>query len=121
MKPLLSGLLAVALCTAAQAADLSASIKTIRAVGSEGQGNAAAAKAWQSLSKAEATALPQILKAMDGANPLAANWLRAAVDTIASRAKDMPQKELLDFLNNQKHNPRARRLAGPAPWRLRHS
>ena len=111
MKPLLSGLLAVALYTAAQAADLSASIKTIRAVGSEGQGNAAAAKAWQSLSKAEATALPQILKAMDGANPLAANWLRAAVDTIASRAKDMPQKELLDFLNNQKHNPRARRLA----------
>jgi len=111
MKSLLSGLLVVALCTAAQAADLSAPIKTIRAVGSEGQGNAAAAKAWQSLSKAEATALPQILTAMDGANPLAANWLRAAVDTIASRAKDMPQKELLDFLNNQKHNPRARRLA----------
>ena len=48
--------------------------------------NAAAAKAWQSLAKAGAGALPEILSAMDGANPLAANWLRAAVDTIASRA-----------------------------------
>ena len=111
MKPLLSGLLAVALCTAAQAADLSASIKTIRAVGPEGQGNAAAAKAWQTLSKAEASALPQILTAMDGANPLAANWLRAAVDTIAAREKKLPIDALQKFLADQSHTPRARRLA----------
>jgi len=110
MKPLLSGLLAVALCTAAQAADLSASIKTIRAVGPEGQGNAAAAKAWQSLAKAEASALPQILTAMDGANPLAANWLRAAVDTIAAREKKLPIDALQKFLADTSHNPRARRL-----------
>ena len=111
MKPLLSGLLAVALCTAAQAADLTTSIKTIRAVGSEGQGNAAAAKAWQTLSKAEASALPQILTAMDGANPLAANWLRAAVDTIAAREKKLPINALQKFLADQSHTPRARRLA----------
>ena len=111
MKPLLSGLLAVALCTAAQAADLSAIIKTIRAVGPEGQGNAAAAKAWQSLSKAEASALPQILIAMDGANPLAANWLRAAVDTIAAREKKLPIDALQKFLADKSHTPRARRLA----------
>lgn len=110
MKPLLSGLLAVAFCTAAQAADLSASIKTIRAVGPEGQGNAAAAKAWQSLAKAEASALPQILTAMDGANPLAANWLRAAVDTIAAREKKLPIDALQKFLADTSHNPRARRL-----------
>jgi len=111
MKPLLSGLLAVALCTAAQAADLTTSIKTIRAVGPEGQGNAAAAKAWQTLSKAEASALPQILTAMDGANPLAANWLRAAVDTIAAREKKLPIDALQKFLADQSHTPRARRLA----------
>ena len=111
MKPLLSGLLAVALCTAAQAADLTASIKTIRAVGPEGQGNAAAAKAWQTLSKAKASALPQILTAMDGANPLAANWLRAAVDTIAAREKKLPIDALQEFLADQSHIPRARRLA----------
>ena len=111
MKPLLSGLLAVVLYTAAQAADLTTSIKTIRAVGPEGQGNAAAAKAWQTLSKAEASALPQILTAMDGANPLAANWLRAAVDTIAAREKKLPIDALQKFLADQSHTPRARRLA----------
>jgi len=111
MKFLRLGLLTIAICFNGNAADISDALKTIRAVGPEGQGNAAAAKAWQSLVKAEANALPKILAGMDGANPLAANWLRAAVDTISSRAKDLPQKELMEFLGNQKHDPRARRLA----------
>ena len=49
---------------------ISSSIKTIRAVGSEGQGNAAAAKAWKQLIKADAATLPRILAAMDGAGPM---------------------------------------------------
>ncbi len=111
MNPCTACLAALALCIHASAADISDSIKTIRAVGPEGQGNAAAAQAWQSLSKAETVALPEILAAMNGANPLAANWLRAAVDTIASDAKELPQQKLMHFLANQKHDPRARRLA----------
>jgi len=87
------------------------SLKTICAVGAEGKGNAAAAKAWQSLSKASADELPVILAAMDGANPLAANWLRAAVDTIAAREKKLPVAALQKFLADKSHNPRARRLA----------
>ena len=96
-------------CWAAPA--ISSSIKTIRAVGNEGQGNAAAAKAWKQLIKADAAALPKILGAMDGANPLAANWLRSAVDTIVSRGKKLPVGELKKFLKDKSHNPRARRLA----------
>ena len=42
--------------------------------------------------------LPQILTALDGAGPLAANWLRAAVDTIAERqlesSGELPAVEL---------------------------
>ena len=115
MKPLFAGLLTLSfafLCShKLSAVPIANAIKTIRAVGKEGQGNTEAAKAWQSLAKADAAALPKILEAMDGANPLAANWLRAAVDTIVSRAKDLPQMELMKFIANQKHDPRARRLA----------
>ena len=70
MKTLPTGLLALAFCFVGGhillAAPVSNSIQTIRAVGKEGQGNAAAAKAWQRLTKAEASALPKILAAMDG-------------------------------------------------------
>jgi hypothetical protein len=111
MNPFTTGALALTICFSATAADLSDSLKTIRAVGPEGKGNTAATQAWQALAQAKPAALPQILAAMDGANPLAANWLRAAVDTIASRAKDLPQMELMKFIANQKHDPRARRLA----------
>ncbi|MBC8327010.1 MAG: hypothetical protein H8E27_15425 [Verrucomicrobia subdivision 3 bacterium] len=111
MRFLSTHLIALVICCAANAADISDSLKTIRAVGPEGKGNAAAAQAWQSLAQAEPAKLPQILAAMDGTNPLAANWLRAAVDTIAGRSKDLPQMELMKFIANQKHDPRARRLA----------
>ena len=96
MNPFTIGFAALAISFTATGADLSDSLKTIRAVGPEGKGNAAAAQAWQSLAQVKPAALPQILAAMDGANPLAANWLRAAVDTIASRAKDLPQMELMN-------------------------
>ena len=38
-------------------------------------------------------------------------WLRAAVDTIADRGGKLPQQALLDFIADQKQEPRARRLA----------
>ena len=91
MKTIPTGLIALTICFTTGAIDISDSLKTIRAVGPEGKGNVAAAQAWKSLAQVKPAALPQILAAMDGANPLAANWLRAAVDTIASRAKDLPQ------------------------------
>lgn len=113
MKQRLLALVAVLSCAVASAgaADFSQVIKTLRAVGPEGKGNAEAAKAWQSLARADAKVLPMILEAMDGASPLAANWLRAAVDAIAGRAKVLPVAELQKFLQDRKHNPRARRLA----------
>jgi hypothetical protein len=98
-----------ALCWAAPS--VSSSLKILRAVGPEGQGNAAAAKAWKQLVQTDAAALPEILAAMDGANPLAANWLRSAVDTIAARKQKLPMKALKKFLSDKKQNPRARRLA----------
>src|SRR5262245_28905046 len=52
-------------------ASMSDAIRTLRAVGPEGKGNAAAAAAWQQLSTADAKNLPAILAGMDEANDLA--------------------------------------------------
>ncbi len=100
---------------AASSPKLADSIKVIRAVGPEGLGNARASEAWKQLSAAEASALPTILAAMDGANALALNWLRSAVDTITARelaaGRKLPVAALEKFVRDTKHHPRARRLA----------
>src|SRR6185503_12778489 len=64
---------------------LSRPLETIRAVGPEGKGNAEASAAWKKVSSSKSSALIPILQSMNGANDLAVNWLRNAVDTIAAR------------------------------------
>jgi hypothetical protein len=90
-------------------------IKTLRSVESEGKGNQAAADAWRQLAEADAAELPRILAGLDGASPLAANWLHAAVDAIAERqvkaGGKLPAAELEAYLRDRAHNPRGRRLA----------
>lgn len=93
-------------------ADLGSSLDALRAVSKEGQGNEAATSAWASVSKAKASDLTKLLAAMDGANPLAQNWIRAAVGVIEDReTKSLPIAELSEFLKNTKHSPEARALA----------
>ncbi|MSR27077.1 MAG: hypothetical protein EXS06_08690 [Planctomycetaceae bacterium] len=98
----------------AVASPVTDALPAIRAVDHEGKGNAAAAKAWSVIAAADASALPDILAGMDGANPLAANWLRAAVDAVVTKAggsAKLPLDSLVRFLADSKHDPRARRLA----------
>jgi hypothetical protein len=91
------------------------SLAVIRAVGPNGKGSAEAAKAWQAIAGADVGQIPTILAGMDGANPVARNWLRAAIDAVrdTARAKksSMPAKEIEAFLAEKKHDPQARRLA----------
>ena len=97
------------------ASDLTEPIRAIRAVGLEGAGNAQASAAWRTLSAVDADLLPVILTAMDGANDLAINWLRSAVETVAARelksGRKFPQAGLQKFLAETKHDAHARRLA----------
>ncbi len=90
-------------------------VRVLRAVGSEGQGNAAASAAWKKLAAGNISTLLPLLEAMDGANDYALNWLRAVVDSVAGRelaaGRKLPQAELNNFLRDTKHSPRARRLA----------
>lgn len=94
---------------------LKSAIHTIRQVGPEGKGSAAAAGAWKVLAKTPIEQLPPLLAGMDGATPLARNWIRAAADEIVDRAergkKSLPTAALTRFLANPGHDPQARRLA----------
>lgn len=94
---------------------LSPHLRTLLAVGPNGAGNRRAAEAWQELARSPAERLPDLLAALDGANPLAANWIRTAIDAIAERqlrrGGKLPTAELEQFLLDRRHAPRARRLA----------
>jgi hypothetical protein len=97
------------------AADVTPELAALRNVGREGSGNEAAAAAWKKVAASEAIVLPTIARAMDGANPLAQNWLRASADVIASRAlaakKPLPASELEGILKDTQLNNGARLLA----------
>jgi hypothetical protein len=93
-------------------ADLVTDLEKLRAVSREGAGNEAAANAWKAVAQSKAEDLPVLLAAMDGANPLAENWLRAAISVVEDRdAKSLPLPALKKFVLSTKHSAGARALA----------
>ncbi len=107
--------LAAALAAPAAEQDLKQAIAAVRGVGPNGRGSADAARAWQTLTTADVAQLPVLLAGMDGANPVARNWLRAAIDPVLHRAardnQPVPAAALEQFLRDTRHDPHARRLA----------
>lgn len=99
----------------AAAVEVAPLVKTLQAVGPNGAGHREAAKAWEQLARADAAQLPEILAGLDRAGPLAANWIRTAVDAIAERQLQrgalLPVADLERFVLDTAHAPRARRLA----------
>src|SRR5690349_6648939 len=84
------------------AAELEKAIETIRRVEAGSKGSRQAAEAWRVVAKADVVQLPEILAGMDGANSLARNWLRSAIDEILDRAareqKSVPLEALESFV-----------------------
>lgn len=97
------------------AAEVKPLVDTIRQVGPLGAGHRQATAAWQQLSQSDVSQLTAVLAGIEGANPLAANWLRSAAETIADRqlraGQPLPLAELERFVLDTKQAPRARRLA----------
>jgi len=87
----------------------------LKAVGREGAGNEAAARAWRDVVQQGPTALQAILQAMDDAGVVSANWLRTAGEAIVERTlaagKPLPAETLERFIRQTQHNGAARRLA----------
>jgi hypothetical protein len=98
-------------CCSAADPQLEKWIAAIQRVDREAAGHSEAIEAIRNLSQQDAEAVMPILAGMDGANPLATNWFRAAIESIADRSSDkMPWQELKSFLDDQKHSPAPRRL-----------
>lgn len=100
---------------ASTAASIEESLDAFGAIGSEGEGNETAAMAWRDLVEAGPAILLPTLQAMDGASPLARNWMRAAVETVFAEAREageeIPLAELRSFLLHRSGDPEARWLA----------
>ncbi len=111
-------LLAAASLLPAEEPPLRQELETLLAVRGKGQGHVEAARAWQRVVRQGPETIPVLLEALDRAEPLAANWIRAAIETVAEKAlrekKPLPEKQILAFLQDRRHEPRARRLA----WEL---
>jgi hypothetical protein len=100
---------------AAERRDIADLIDAVSQVESQGKGHREAMAAWRELANAGPDKLPQILAAMDDANPLAMNWLRNAAETIVDRTLKkggvLPRKELEQYVVDRDHHPLARRMA----------
>lgn len=93
---------------------LAEALKTVRGVTQFGEGQPAAVSAIKVIEQAGADDILPILAAMDGANPLAANWLRGAFESAADRLlkdRKLAARDLETFVNERAHEPRVRRLA----------
>ena len=105
----------LALGLALQAASVEENLRAIKSVGPEGKGHAAAIVAVKELANAPVESLPLLLKSFEGASPLAVNWLRSTVDTVADRALKktgkLPSASLEAFVKDTDRSPEARRLA----------
>ncbi|HEV2969815.1 MAG TPA: hypothetical protein VGY55_07480 [Pirellulales bacterium] len=103
-------------------------IAAIRNAGPIGAGQNEVTEAWRNLAAVDVGRLPEVLAGLDDAGPLAANWIRSAVDAIVERAEaepsprpspigrrtaadTLPREALERFLIDTTHAPRGRRLA----------
>jgi len=100
---------------AADPADIQKSIAAIQAVGLEGKGNTQAAAAWKTLSSADTSVMLPLLIAMNGANPMAQNWFRSALEVIVNRdlkaGHPLPLTTIGVYLLDTRNSPQGRRLA----------
>lgn len=107
--------LSLFLLPSAHAAASSELLAKFHEVGPEGKGNAAAAEAWGELTQQSADSIIPILEAMDGASPLAMNWMRSAAEAILEKEKKagtkLPAAPLREFLLNRENDRNARFLA----------
>ena len=111
-----AGCLLVATCPSFvwSATELDARIQALLTVDKEGAGHDAAVPVLRELSQQPAAALIPLLQGMEQANPLAANWLRGAFESIADRnlkAGSLPKEELEAFALDRSHAPQSRQLA----------
>lgn len=91
-------------------------LAVISAVGPNAQGSQEARIARRQLAAQEPEILPRLLEAMDTDNIVAANWYRTAYEEIVNRelareSPNLPLGALREYVRNEEHRGRVRRLA----------
>lgn len=90
-------------------------IAKVAAVRNGGFGHEAAMEGWKVLGDTDVKSVPLILAAVQTEQPIAANWLRSAVDQILDRqmkaGKPLPLDRLEMIVFDDAYAPRARRMA----------
>jgi hypothetical protein len=114
-RALLAAFLCGSFAVVTHAQEAQSLILRIKAVGREGAGNVEAAKAFKQLIAMGPSAVPDVLAGMDDANPIALNWLRAAIESIQDKAiaqgQSSPNDKIEAFLLDTRHAHKPRRLA----------
>ena len=99
----------------ALAAEQDPDVARILAIEPEGSGNEEASAAWKALVGKGTAALPEIVRSISDASPLASNWLRSAADAILDQALENKEEievaDLGDILMDTSLGDRSRRLA----------
>ena len=112
---LVAGCLLVAMPLTGQGAEIDQALEALRGVGPHGQGHPAAIAAARELQQLDGSHLTRVLAAMDGANPLAVNWIRGVAESLVQNSQTaqqpLPAEDLEKFLAETTHHPRARRYA----------
>ncbi|MFK7769351.1 MAG: hypothetical protein AB8B55_19165 [Mariniblastus sp.] len=91
--------------------DLSNALSAVKTVDANGVGHEEAVKAMKTLNSASVDQIPMILEAMDGANSISINWMRAAVNSIVGRGGQLPRAEIKEYFDNKLHSSMGRLLA----------
>ncbi len=102
--------------SAARADDVDDQLAVIAHTGPQASGSREARAAADALSSRGTDVLPRLLVAMDTDNPVAANWYRAAYETIVERElaadrPDFPRGPLQTIVDDRDRRGRVRRLA----------
>lgn len=92
---------------------LDAALRTLRGAAVGAGSSPELQAAWKTAADAAAADLPRLLRAMEGATPLAENWLRAAADAVVDRADpaQLPRGDLVALVRDLDGPPRGRRTA----------
>ena len=86
MRPIIGPLIVIAsvlgLACPAVADDLASTIAKLQAAGPDSQGQREAQPAWRQAAASDVSQVPVLLAGLDKANPIAANWIRTAIDAV---------------------------------------
>jgi hypothetical protein len=114
LRYLIAVLVLCCVASESDAADVARLVDTIKRVDKFGAGHREATDAVRQLQQAEGGSMLEILRGMDDAGPLAANWLRGAFETVAQReqrAGKLTADRFEAFVVDRTHGDQARRLA----------